>query len=453
MGRYVCIFAFAAAVAFAAADDWASWRGPDNNGVARSDAPLNWSDTENIKWKAAIPGRGNSSPIVWGDKIFLTTAIPTGTAAARPVQPVQGPPPGILAQRRGAPRGRGGARGGPGGGSPQTEHRFVVLCLDKNSGEVLWEQTAITATPHEGFHQEFGSFASGTPVTDGERVYAFFGSRGLYAYDLEGTLAWKKDFGVQMRMRNEFGEGAAPTLHGDVLLLKFDHTGDSFIAAVNKNTGEELWRQSRDENDSWSAPLVLEHEGRLQAIVAASNKARSYDLKTGELIWECAGLGANQIPMPVAADGIVYVMSGYQSPNLLAIRLGGTGDITGTDAVLWTQDRGLSYVSSPVLADGKLYVLNQSGMLSCFDAKTGEPYYHQQRLPKPYSFKSSLVAADGKLYMASENDDTVVVGLGENLEILATNTLTGQIFLASPAIVDGDIFLRSTTTLYAIGAD
>jgi len=453
MGRHLLLLTLAVATAFAANDDWASWRGPDNNGLARGDAPLTWSDTENVKWKVDIPGRGNSSPVIWGDRIFLTTAIPTGSATARPVERLLG---GILAQRGGAARGRGGpapgGRGGPGGGSAQAEQRFVVMCLDKNSGEVLWEKTAIVATPHEGYHPDYGSFASGTPVVDADGVYVFFGSRGAYVYDHDGNLKWGRDFGIQMRMFGEFGEGVGPTVHGDTMLLKFDHTGDSVLIAVNKNTGEELWRQPRGAVTSWSAPLVVEHEGRLQAIAAASDNVRSYDLGTGELIWECSGLGANQIPMPVAANDIVYVMSGYQRPNLLAIRLGGSGDITGTDYVLWTQNRGLSYVSSPALVDGRLYVLEQTGILSNFNALTGERIY-QERLPGSNTFKSSLVAANGKLYMANETGQTHVVRLGDTFEVLATNTLAGQTFIASPAIADGDIFLRSTSTLFAIGSD
>jgi outer membrane protein assembly factor BamB len=425
---------------------WPQWRGPHFNGMAPSDAPVSWSDTKNIKWKAEIPGRGHSTPVVWGNKLFLTTAIPTGAAPAAPSAPASAEPQGD--QGRGGRRGGGG---GPGGGAgAQIEHKFVVMCLDKNTGKVLWQKTAKTAVPHEGYHRTYGSFASNAPATDGKYLYAFFGSRGLYCYDLDGKLIWEKDLGVQLRVRLQFGEGTAPVLHDDRIFLTFDHEGDSFIVALDKNTGKELWRTPRDEGSSWSTPLVVEHAGQKQVIVSASRKVRSYDFKTGKLIWECAGLGSNVIPQPVMQDGIVYVMSGHRDPKLLAIRLGKEGDLTDTDAVIWSATRALSYTASPVLHEGKLYVLTDNGVVSCFNAKTGEAYYQQVRLPKPYSFKASPVGANGKLYLASENGDIVVLKMGEKYEVLATNTLEDQVFIASPVIVGGEIFLRSQNHLFCI---
>ena len=197
-------------------------------------------------------------------------------------------------------------------------------------------------------------------------------------------------------------------------------------------------------------PLVVDYAGGKQVIVAASNRVRSYDLKTGRVIWECAGLGGNVIPAPVHKDGVVYVMSGFRNPNLMAIQLGRTGDLTGSDAVLWSTTRGASYTPSPVLYDDKLYTLTDTGMLSCYNARTGAPYYQMKRLPKPYSFKSSPVGANGKLYMASEDGDVIVVKMGEKFEVLATNTLTDQFFVSTPAIVDGEIFLRGQNTLFCI---
>jgi outer membrane protein assembly factor BamB len=414
--------------------DWAYWRGPAVDGMAVGDAPLRWSDTENVAWKTDIPGQGNSSPVIWGDQIFLTTAIPTGAAAP------------AAAAATDSPR-----RGGPGGGSgPQPEHRFDVLSLDRKTGKILWQRTATIAAPHEGAHSTYGSFASNSPVTDGKFVYAFFGSRGMYVYDLKGTLVWKKDFGVQLRMRMAFGEGMGPVIADDKLLLVFDHEGDSFMVALDKATGKEIWRVARAEKTNWAAPLVVDFKGRKQVVVAASNKVRSYDLRDGSLIWECAGLGMNTIPHPVRHDDLVLVMSGYQNPKLMAIRLGREGDLTGTDAIVWTQTKANSYTPSPVLFDNKLYVLTDTGMLSCYNARTGEPYYQATRLPKSYSFKSSLVGANGKLYMASENEDVVVVKMGETFEVLATNTMPGETFIATPAIANGEIYLRSKARLYCI---
>ena len=330
------------------------------------------------------------------------------------------------------------------------EHKFDVLALDRRTGKVLWQRTAKTAVPHEGGHNTYGSFASNSPVTDGTHVYAFFGSRGMYCYDLKGNLIWEKDFGIQMRMRMAFGEGMAPVLAGNRLILVFDHEGDSFIVALDKATGKELWRVARDEKTNWAAPLVTTVGKRTEIIVAGSNRTRSYDADNGKVIWECSGLGANTIPQPVRQDDLVFVMTGYRNPNLMAIRLGREGDLTGTDAVVWSQTRGNAYTASPVINDNKLYVLTDNGMVSCYNARTGEPYYHQVRLPKAYSFKSSPVGANGRLYLASENEDVIVLKLGDTFEVLATNTMSGQVFIATPAVSGGEIFLRSKTTLFCI---
>jgi outer membrane protein assembly factor BamB len=364
------------------AGDWPAWRGPDNDGMARGDAPMHWSDTEHIKWKAEIPGRGHSSPVIWGDKVFVTTAVPTGAvptgvvpAAAPDAAP---PPPG-----RG---GRGFNR------SPQPEQKLVLMALDRKTGKLLWQQVAKIATPHEGYHPTYGSFASNSPVTDGKRVIAFFGSRGVYCYDLDGKKIWEKDFGIQLKMFNTFGEGAWPFLEGSKLLLLFDNEVDSFLVALDVATGKELWRTPRpDGNTNWSGPVVItvdgKKDGKKQVVVSATKKVHAYDLETGKPIWEVAGLGQNTIPAPVAGDGMVFVMSGYRNPNLLAVKLGREGDLTGTDAIVWQNQKGNSYTASPVLHDGKLYVVTDSGMLSCFDAKTGKAFYQQQRLPKPYNWQ------------------------------------------------------------------
>jgi outer membrane protein assembly factor BamB len=284
---------------------------------------------------------------------------------------------------------------------------------------------------------------------DSRHVIAYFGSRGVYAYTHSGDFVWEKDFGP-LRMFNTFGEGAWPALDGDRLILVIDHTGDSFLVALDKNSGKEVWRTPRQGATNWTGPLITTHNGRKQIIVSASQKVCGYDFETGKPIWEATGLGQNTIPAPVAADGMVWVMSGYRNPNLLAIRLGREGDLTGTDAIVWTNQRGNSYTPSPVLHDGKLYMLTDNGMLSCFDAKTGKPYYQQERLPGTYNFKASPVGANGKLYLASEEGDVIVVRMGEKFEVLATNKLEGQMFIATPAILDGEIYLRGQNTLFCI---
>jgi outer membrane protein assembly factor BamB len=398
----------------AAEGDWAYWRGPNADGVARGDAPLRWSDRDGIRWKVEVPGNGHSSPVVWGDRLFLTSAVPAGTSRNRLV-----------------------------------EHRFMVLCYERATGKLLWSQVARADTPHESHHAAYGSFASNSPVTDGKHVYAFFGSRGLYAYTLDGRLVWQKDFG-RLTMFMTFGEGAWTWLADGTLLVVLDHEGASFLVALDAATGRERWRAPRQGNTNWSGPYVTTVNGRKQVIVSASREVVGYDFETGKRLWWTRGLGQNTIPQPVAADGLVFAMSGFRNPNLMAIRLGREGDLTGTDAIVWQNQRGNSYTASPVLHDGILYVLTDSGMLSAFDARSGKPHYQQQRLPKPYQFKASPVAAGGKLYLASESDDVVVVKMGSAFEVLATNTLEGQTFIATPAIVDGHIYLRGQNTLFAI---
>lgn len=406
------VFLAATCVAADGPDAWSHWRGPDRSGVARGDAPLKWSDGERIAWKAQIPGRGHSSPVIWGDRIFLTTAVPTGKSGAQP------------------------------------EQKLMVMALDRKTGKLLWERLARVATPHEGYHSKYGSFASNTPAVDGKHVIASFGSRGVYCYTHDGQPVWEKDPGIQMRMTMAFGEGSAPALDGNTVALLYDHEGESLLLALDKNTGRELWRASRPPGSTWSSPLIASVGGRKQVIVAATKFVGGYDLETGKLIWQASGLGRNVIPMPVIADGIAVVMSGYRSPNLLAIRLGGEGDLTGS--VLWQNQRGNSYTPSPVVQDGKLYMLTDSGTLSCLDIKTGKPFYAQERLPKAYSFKASPVAANGKLYLAAEDGDVVVVRMGEKFETLATNTLQDQVFISTPAIMDGEIYLRGQNTLFCI---
>ena len=414
----LCAFVTMAVVAIAADGDWPHWRGPNDDGMAKGDAPLHWSDTEHISWKATVPGRGHSSPVVWGDRIFVTTTL----------------------NHRNATKGDG--RG-------LVEHKFMVLCYDRKTGKLLWEKVARVATPHQPAHQQYGSFASNSPITDGKYVFAFFGSRGLFCYTMAGELVWQKDFAA-LRMFMNFGEGAWTALDGDKLLVVLDQEGESFLLALDKTTGRELWRTPRQGNTNWSGPYITVVNGRKQVVVSASREVCGYDLESGKPLWSAKGLGQNTIPAPVAADGMIFVMSGYRNPNLMAIKLGREGDLTGTDAIVWQNQRGNSYTPSPVLHDGKLYVLTDTGMLSCFDAKTGKPYYQQERLPKPYSFKSSPVGANGKLYLASENDDVIVVRMGEKFEVLATNTLKDQMFIGTPAIVDGEIYLRGQNTLFSI---
>ena len=405
-------------------DSWHQWRGPHNNGVAEGDAPLRFSDTENVKWKIKIPGKGNSTPVVWGDTIFLTTAVP---AESMP--------------------------GGPAAGGVIANHKFIVMAIDKNTGKVLWEQTATEQRPHEGYHPQYGSFASNSPVTDGETLYVNFGSRGVYAFDLEGNLKWEKDLG-KLQMRLAFGEGIAPIIHGNHLVIQNDHEGESYIVVLDKRDGKEIWRAGREERSSWPQPIVVEHKGQNQLVTSAT-RVRAYELETGALIWEAGGLGGNAIPAVVNVDDeMVIAMTGWRDANALAIKLGGAGDLTGNaDYIAWSNQKGNSYTASPVLHDGILYFVTDRGMVSAVDAKSGEPFYLQQRLPEIYSFKASPVAANGKLYLATEQGDVVVLKLGKTYEALATNKMGGEMFVSSPVVVGGDLYLRSQDELFCISGD
>jgi len=415
---------------------WPHWRGVEQTGVAPGNAPTQWSDTSNVAWKVAIPGRGHSTPVIWGDRVFVTTAVPTG----RRIEPAADASGG---------RGRGRGFGGGGEGANE-EHRFEVLALDRLTGKTVWQQTAATVAPHEGYHQQYGSFASYAPTTDGQRVYASFGSRGLYVYDMNGRLVWQKDFGLKMRMFNGFGEGVGPVLDAGHLIVLADHEDEGFLTMLDAATGKEIWRTARTDGTNWAAPLVVTHAGRKQVVVNSARKVRSYDYETGKQIWEVAGLGQNTIPRAVQHQDLVLVMSGFRNPALMAIRLGREGDLTGTDAILWTMNRGLSYTASPVLLDGKLYFITDTAMVSAVDVMTGQPVYQQVRLPKPYNIKASPVAVAGRLYFPTEEGDVIVAKIGPMFDILATNTLTDQSFIASPALADGDMYLRSRTHLFRI---
>jgi outer membrane protein assembly factor BamB len=412
-------------------DQWGQWRGPEASGVSRTaNPPLEWSETRNIRWKIEIPGRGTGSPVVWGDKVFLLTAIPNGVGAEASHDP------------------RGGLR-------PRGVHRFVVMAINRSDGRIAWEQTVREEEPHEAAHVDNGTWASSSVVTDGEHVFAYFESRGLYAFDMDGALQWEIDLGDKA-MRNEFGEGSTPALYQDKLVVVWDHIGgQSFVTALDKNTGEEIWRDDRDEIDTWATPLVVDHQGRPQVIVPGMERLRSYDLDTGEIVWESDGLTMNPIPSPVVTPGnILIAMSGFRGNDLKAIRLdNASGDITGTDSILWELDRDTPYVPSPLLYDGVLYFLkSNSGILSVFDAETGVPHYQLQRLQAVPNVFASPVGAQGRVYLAGREGATLVIRHGPTFEILATNVLDDG-FDASPALVDDEIYLRGYQYLYSIADD
>lgn len=487
--------------------DWPAWRGPLATGVAPSaDPPIDWSATKNMRWTADIPGRGNASPIIWGERAYVLTAIATdktadagfaprdksanaGTAPhdlagasadSRSVPPetarasadaargdaaaivafAQEPPPPDRPGRGnrpprgdGPPRGAGRPQGPPGGQKSDKVHQFAVIALDRKSGKVAWQTVVRECVPHAGTHGD-GSLASASPVTDGKHIFAFFGSYGLYCLDLSGRVVWEKDLG-DMHTRNDFGEGASPALHGDTLIVNWDHEKDDFIAAFDKQTGKELWRRERDEATSWTTPLIVAVGDKAQVIVPGTKSCLAYDLADGKTIWECGGLTTNVIPTAVAADGVVYLTSGFRGTALKAIRLSDAhGKVDDTKAVLFsTEGEKTPYVSSPLLVDGCLYFLdNNRPVLTCLNARDGSRHYGPQRLEGIAQIYASPVAARERIYIAGRDGEVIVVRQGPKFEQLATNKLEDD-FEASPALAGKELYLRGRGKLYCIAGE
>jgi outer membrane protein assembly factor BamB len=416
--------------------NWPQWRGPDANGVSLyGKAPVEWDENKNIKWKIEIPGKGHATPLIWGNQVFVLTAIEPHKKIEHEKEVTdQGQDQGL-------------------GRSISTDDmiKFAIFAINRSDGSIMWQHSAREEVPHEGSHST-GSWASNSPVTDGEHIFAYFGSRGLYCYDMQGRLIWDKDFGNMTIMRT-FGEGSSPALYKDKIVVNWDHEGQSFITALDKSTGKELWKMDRDEGTSWATPLIVESNGKPQVITNATGKIRSYDLATGHLLWESSGMTQNVIPSPVTAKGMVYIMSGFKGSALQAIRLSeAKGNIAGSKALVWTLDKDTPYIPSPLLYDDILYFM--SGMagnsLSCVNAGTGEAYYSNQRLKGLGSLiYASPVLASGKVYIASRNGKTLVIKHGPQFEVLATNELDDS-FSASPVIVDNELYLRGEKYLYCI---
>jgi outer membrane protein assembly factor BamB len=415
----------------AGANNWPSLRGPEGTGtVPGANPPIEWSEEKNVLWKVELEGAGHASPAVWGERVYVLSAVNKEGAAPPPSPPAEGERPPRV--------------------TPTQVHQFVVSAHDLGSGEVAWRTVVQEEVPHESLHPT-ASQASASPVTDGEYVWAFFGSRGLYCLNMEGKVLWSADFGTQST-RNEFGEGSTPMVHGDRIVVNWDHEGESFIVALNKKTGEEIWRNARDEPTSWSTPLVV-RDGELDVVVvSAANRVRAYDLASGEELWQVGGLGLNVIPTPVADGETVWVMSGWREAHGMAIRYpGARGDLTGTERVLWQTDRGLSYVPSSVLVDGRIYFFQRfSGILSCHVLATGEACYDQLRIESFENIYASPVAAGNRIYSVSRDGTAVVFRAGAEFEELGRNKLD-DVFNATPAIVGDKLVLRGDRYLYAIG--
>ena len=413
-----------------ASQNWPQWRGPLSTGVAPlGDPPVEWSEEKNVRWKIELPGRGHATPIVWGENIFLTAAVPFG--------------PKLQPRKSGRP-------GAHDNLAVSQKHRFIALAVDRDSGRVVWQKTLREALPKEGAHYT-ATLASASPVANSEHVFAFFGSHGLFCLDHEGNVVWQKDLG-QMHTKHGHGEGASPALHGSTLIINWDHEEESFIVALNKSTGKELWRKSRKEVTSWATPIVVSHEGKQQVIVCGTSRVRGYDLLNGDVLWECGGLSANIVATPVYADGVVIAGSSYEKRAMLAIRLAGSaGDITDSEQVIWSRRRGTPYVPSPLLYDGALYFhAHYQSVLTRLNAKTGEENPGPFRLPGIGNVYASAVGAADRVYVTDLEGTTLVFSNEDKPRILARNVLDDR-FNASAAIVGKQLLLRGENFLYCIG--
>ena len=417
------------------AGNWPQWRGPDGSGIStEKNLPSEWSPTKNIKWKTPIEGRSHSSPIVWGNRIFLTTAVEGAeVAGAKAVKHQIDGKDFIHPDSVGANK----------------KHTFKVMALDRDSGKLIWQQTAWEGTPYDDRHRK-SSYAASTPATDGKMVYAFFGTEGLYAYDFKGKLVWK----AQLGNIGTLGMGAAtsPILFDNLVIVQADEENAtaSFIVALDKKTGKEVWKTPRKIQVSWCTPLLVRTATRTELITSGTENVIAYDPATGKELWRHKGLESNAIPSPVANNEMAYFVAGFPTKITYAIRLGQNGDLTGTPNVPWKYEKGTAYVPSPILYGDYLYLTTDRGILTALDAKTGEVKYEGGRIPIPATFTASPVAFEGKILMTSEDGDTFMIKAGPKHEIVGTNSV-GEPVYASPAIADGRIFIRGEKNLYCIG--
>ena len=466
--------------------DWPQFRGPGGLGV--SDAvklPAEWSVDKNVRWKAALPGVGWSSPVVWGDKIFLTTAVtenqtkpaPYSFGGDRPggVRPPRDRPQSEQPQegdadRPGTPgdgerpagagpgrrRGGGGGFGGFGGQPPDTLYRFEVYCLDRKTGDVLWQRLAAERKPAIPTHST-NTYASETPVTDGQHVYTYFGMTGLFCFDLDGNPLWSKDLGAYPMFLG-WGTGSSPVLAGNHLIVQCDNDKSSFLVALDKKTGEEKWRVARDDKSGWSTPCLWQNKVRTELVVASAQRAVSYDPADGTVLWEVDGFKGRCSATPVGDDERVYLGTGGGmggSGPLVAVRAGAAGKFAiaigkeQPEQIAWKLPRGGPPMASPLVYQGYLYILEErGGLLSCYNAADGTRAY-QQRVPGAKGFTSSPWANDGKIFCLDAGGQTFVLKAGPEFELLGENKLE-EMCWATPAAADGAIFLRGTEHLWCI---
>jgi len=442
----VALFPISAGSSVGLAQNWPQFRGPGGDGhVLSSKHPEQWSAEERVAWKAPIRGVGWSQPIVWNNRVFVTTASAEGAKRPRAGDwsPSEG---GILAALFGGYK-----------KPPDIEYQFQVHCLDLATGQLIWEQTAHTGKPGTRIHLN-NSYATETPATDGERVIAYFGMTGLYCYDLDGKLLWSKDLG-SYPTQMDWGSASSPVIESQLVFIQCDNDKTSFLVALNKATGDEVWRAARSERSNWCTPLVWKNSQRTELVAGGGASTRSYDPATGKVLWEMGASGRCSAS-PVAHGDLLLVNSGDrltgQRGLVAAIKPGGSGDIslmgdaTSNDHVAWAIDLTGHRVASPAIAGGCLYLLEQqAGILRCLDLETGKQHY-RQRLPGAAGLTASPWVQDGKVFCLDQSGQTFVLPAGSEYKIAATNSLADEMFWASPAIAGDALLLRSVDHLYCI---
>lgn len=415
-----------------AEDNWPQWRGPGGLGIAEGAYVDTWSATENIAWKTEIPGRGHSSPVVWGDRVFLATSIVGEEIPGRIAPDHLGfdLQPGYLH---------------PDSVGVDYAHTLKVLAVDAGTGDIVWERTVHEGSVYDNRHRK-NTYASATVVTDGEMVYASFESEGLFAFDVNGNLIWNRSFGGMAKAG--LGPGTSPVLFGDLLILQGDQEmgAGSFIAALDRATGALVWRAERSNRRSWATPLLVQVGDRTELLASGAEAVIAYDPATGAELWRTDGTRSHPIPSIVAGGGLAFATAGSQRKVALAIRLGSGHE---DDRIAWRYGKGTAYVPSPILYGGYLYLMNDRGIVTCLDPRTGAVLYEGGRVPVPATFTASPVAFGGKILLTSEDGDTFVLRAGAQHEILRTNSLDEPVF-ASLALADGVIFIRGARHLFAI---
>jgi outer membrane protein assembly factor BamB len=427
-----------------AAGSWPSFRGPDASGVnGAQHLPDRWNGAsgENVRWRAEVPGLGHSSPIVWGQRIFVTSAVSSGGRATFK--------PGLY--------GDGDAS------DDRSSQRWTIYAVDKKSGKVLWERTAYEGTPIDTRHMK-STYASATPVTDGRLVIAWFGSQGVHAYDVDGNFRWKVDLG-RMNLgaydipTYEWGPASSPILWNGLVILQVDTQADSFVIALNAETGETVWKTDRDELPSWGTPMVAMTPAGPELVTNASKFVRGYDPRTGTELWRIGGSSKITAPTPIFAGGLFIVASGRAPERpIFAIKPGARGDLTlengetSSAQVAWSRTGRGSYMPTPLVHDGVLYVLGNNGVFDAYDVATGQEIYRQRLDPVGSGFSASPVMADGKIYLSSEDGEMLVVAAGRTFKQIAANSM-GDLLMATPALSDGVMYVRTASSLFAIGRE